>query len=116
MYAELRKALAVHAPEWPIWSYRDQQGREAGSALAHCACGVDFACAVTALQGRGGHRPLLEVVDSEGSRLERRMVREFRGPIHSVPRLANEPADPKGPRCADHQLRQPHEHDPIDRG
>jgi uncharacterized protein len=38
VYSELRKACAAHAPDWSIWFYRDQQGRE-----------VDFL-----LQGGGG--------------------------------------------------------------
>lgn len=61
VYAELRKALAAHAPEWSVWWYRDQQGREVDFLLQGGGAIVCIECKWTELPQSSDARWLRDV-------------------------------------------------------
>lgn len=79
VYAELRKALAANAPDWSIWWYRDQQGREVDFLLQGGGAVVCIECKWTELPQPGDARWLRDVhallaSALPGTRIERRIA------------------------------------------
>lgn len=64
VYAELRKALAAHAPEWSVWFYRDQQGREVDFVLQGGGRLVCIECKWSELPDHRSGRSLREIANT----------------------------------------------------